>query len=82
MEQTAMQQFLEWLVIEWGSNPDFSLALFDKIEEKGKELLEVETKQHIAIYNEGMRKSEGMMNFLYTEVEGKVDVLHNSRHKV
>lgn len=76
-----MQQFLDWLVIEWGNDPDFSLSLFDKIERKGKELLEVESQQHSAIYNEGMKKSEGMMTFLYTEVEGRVDTLHNSRHK-
>ena len=41
----------------------------------------MESQQHLAIYNEGLKKSEGMMNFLYTEVEGRVDAFHNGRHK-
>jgi hypothetical protein len=42
---------------------------------------EIESEQHTAIYKEGMANNEGMMNFLYTEVEGRVDALHNGRYK-
>ena len=43
--------------------------------------LQMESEQHTAIYREGMAKGEGMMTFLYTEVEGRVDAFHNGRHK-
>ena len=81
MKQTAV----DWLLSElntWQAITDEDtnqvLDTVIKITQKAKV---IESEQHTAIYKEGMANSEGMMNFLYTEVEGRVDALHNGRYK-
>jgi len=82
-KQTAVEWVVEQLQI---IDVDFECELitkeiyFEKREKIIEQALEMESQQHTAIYNEGMKKSNGMMTFLYTEVEGRVDALHNSRH--
>jgi hypothetical protein len=73
MKQTAVEWLIEEIECRGIVTKELRLAF-----EQAKE---IESEQHTAIYKEGMANSEGMMNFLYTEVEGRVDALHNSRHK-
>lgn len=59
----------------------FSDEEWEKIDKGFEQAKEMESQQHSAIYNEGLKKSEGMITFLYTEVEGRIDALQNGRHK-
>ena len=73
MKETAT----EWLFKQLWEEPKDKFTWY-AILDKAKA---IESEQHTAIYREGMANSEGMMNFLYTEVEGRVDALHNGRYK-
>jgi hypothetical protein len=79
---------VRWFINELHKlNVDFECGLipkskyWDKFMELDSQAIEMESQQHLAIYNEGMKKSEGMMNFLYTEIEGRADSFQNGRHK-
>ena len=76
MKQTAVE-WLEQEFIKLESTIGVHGVMYELLEQAKA----IESEQHTAIYKEGMANSEGMMNFLYTEVEGRVDALHNSRHK-
>lgn len=39
MSQTTMQQFIDWLDVEWSSNTDFSIDLYMKIRGKAESLM-------------------------------------------
>ena len=76
-----MQQFLEWLREDFEKEPDLSLRYFIRVEEKAESLLEVEANQLAEASQKGRSQSDGMLNFMYTEVESRIDLMHNSRHK-
>lgn len=75
-KKTYLEIFYDWILKEWTLNPDFSIDLYVKIEEQLKTLIEYERNQ----FNTSVEE-KASIEFLYTEVEGEINNLYNSRHE-
>lgn len=75
-KKTCLEIFHDWIQREWTVNPDFSIDLYVKIEEQLKTLIEYEKNQ----FNNNTEEKTAI-EFLYTEVEGEINNLYNSRHE-
>lgn len=75
-KKTCLEIFHDWIQREWTVNPDFSIDLYVKIEEQLKMLIESEKNQFNLDVGE-----KNNIEFLYSEVEGEINVLYNSRHE-